>query len=518
MMVELSFKVPLVKDSDEYLKKRICEILRIKRDLIKSVILLRRSIDARDKDRMIYVFYRVAVDLKEEIPIPSGIRRYRAPAGFRIKRCCKNLRVLVVGMGPAGLFSALALSEAGVRGIIVDRGCPVEERVKKVEELWSSGEIDENCNPQFGEGGAGTFSDGKLTTRVRDPRISWIFEKFVEFGAPDRILYEAKPHVGTDNIRKVVANIRRYLLDKGWQIAFNSRLEDLVLEGERLKRAVINGDALGVDALVLAPGNGARDTFKMLLNRGVALENKPFAVGFRIEHPQEFIDRIQYGRWAGHDRLPPATYQLAHTFRDLGRGVYTFCMCPGGYIICAASSRSRLVVNGMSYYARNSGYANSAVVVSVDGRDFGEEPLAGVRFQEDLEERAYAVAGNFVAPAQPVAEFMGYSRGRIEGCTYRPSVVHHDLWEVLPGHLAHLIKRGLGIFGKRMKGFDRCGVLVAVETRTSSPVRILRGETMESVSLEGLYPAGEGAGYAGGIVSSALDGIRVAEAIVEKYA
>ena len=516
MLIRLNqIKIPITKDHPGYLGKKVADILNVPEGKIKRILLLKKSIDARNKEKMVYFVYNLAVGVDEEIPLPPGASFYEPAPLLKPKKVEGKIKPLVVGAGPCGLFAALLLAEAGVRGVLIDRGCGVEERVKRVNELWERGVLDEECNPQFGEGGAGTFSDGKLTTRVRDARIEWIFKKFVEFGAPKEILYEAKPHVGTDKLREVVKNIRKRLEDAGWEVCFRTRLEDIRVEKERLASILINGSWESFSDVVLAVGHSARDTYRMLHRRGVALKVKPFAVGFRIEHSQCFIDEAQYGRWAGFEGLPPATYQLAVNFGK--RGVYTFCMCPGGYIICASSSQGRLVTNGMSYYRRDSGYANAAIVVAVDERDFGKDALSGVQFQEALEEKAFSVFGGFVAPCQHSAAFLGYKRLFVERCTYRPGVKEYPLEKLFPSHLVNFLKKGLKAFGRKIKGFDANGVLVAPETRTSAPVRILRGDDYQSVSARGLYPAGEGAGYAGGIVSSALDGLRVAEAIIEKY-
>ncbi len=513
-LFELTLRIPFLKDGKSTLIREIARILGVSPRRVGKVICLRRSIDARKKNRMIYVVYRVAVEVVGDVSVPEGVIPYRPPDGLKVGRVSKGVKPLIVGMGPAGLFCALALTEAGVKGSIIERGCPVEERVRKVEELWRYGRLDPSCNPQFGEGGAGTFSDGKLTTRVRDSRIRWIFDKLVEMGAPKDILCDAKPHVGTDVIRKVVRNIRERLIAAGWEVSFNTALEDVEIDSGRLGRVRVNGEWMGFSHVVLAVGHSARDTYRMLVSKGVPVSPKPFAVGFRIEHPQSLIDEAQYGRWAGHPKLPPATYHLTCNFKEHRRGVYTFCMCPGGYVICASSSPGELVVNGMSYRARDSGYANAAVVVTVDERDFPGGVLGGVEFQETVERVAFGVAGGYRAPAQQVSHFVyGGGCGGLSS-TYRPGVVPYPVEKILPGHLVPYLREALRVFGRKIKGFDSEGVIVAPETRTSSPLRILRDETMQSVGAKGLYPCGEGAGYAGGIVSSALDGLRVAEAIV----
>ncbi|BAT71889.1 FAD-dependent dehydrogenase [Thermosulfidibacter takaii ABI70S6] len=511
-------KVPFIKDSSQFLRAKVARLLGVKPQDINKLVCLKKSIDARQKDKMIYFVYNVLAELKRDIPIPKNALPYKPPEELKLSKVNKKIKPLVVGSGPCGLFAAIALAEAGIKGVLIERGCPVEERIKKVESLWKEGILDETCNPQFGEGGAGTFSDGKLTTRVRDPRIGWIFKKLVEFGAPEEILYDAKPHVGTDRLRTVVKNASKFLLNAGWDIHFRTKLEKIEVERDRLKKVKVNGDWIVPDLVVLAVGHSARDTYRMLMGNGITVVPKPFAVGFRVEHPQSLIDEAQYGKWAGDERLPPATYQLAYTFKEEKRGVYTFCMCPGGYVICASSSSGKLVVNGMSYFSRNSGFANAAVVVSVDERDFQEGVLGGIIFQEQIEEKAYQVAGGFIAPAMRIPKFLGL---KIDSdtivSTYRPGVVEHDVSKLYPEYLVKFLKKGLRIFGKKIRGFDSVGVIVAPETRTSAPVRIVRDETFQAMGVEGLYPAGEGAGYAGGIVSSALDGLKVAEAIIEKY-
>ncbi len=510
-------KVPFFEDCPEILKRKVVSLLGVRGGDLAGMKVLRRSLDARKKERMIYYVYNLVVRLRRPVATSSRVRPYSEPEPFRVPKPSRMPEPLVVGMGPCGLFCALALSEAGVTGTLIDRGCPVEERVEAVERLWKKGTLDTYCNPQFGEGGAGTFSDGKLTTRVRDPRIQWIFEKLVEFGAPRDILYEAKPHVGTDIIRGVVKRIREHLVGMGWKVSFRTALEDVRIEAGRLSSVRLNGDWAFFSDVVLAVGHSARDTYRMLAERGIPLAVKPFAVGFRVEHPQRLIDEAQYGRWAGHHGLPPASYHLTANFPEK-RGVYTFCMCPGGHVICASSEDGRLVVNGMSYRSRGSGYANSAIVITVDERDFPGGVFGGLVFQERLEEAAYGVFGSFVAPCQSVSGFLGGRGKEVSFCTYRPGVGEWELGRLLPSHLVELLRSGIRRFARAIKGFDSEGVLVAVETRTSAPLRILRGEDGQSPAAEGLYPAGEGSGYSGGIVSSALDGVRVAQLMLEKYA
>jgi hypothetical protein len=490
-------------------------------DEIRTWRIVRKALDARRKGSAVYVctveFTTVRDDdllgryggegLTAAAPTPSPL----------LRRVSRPVRALVVGMGPAGLFAALRLLERGIQPLIIDRGKGVEERVRDVATFWHHGILDPESNVQFGEGGAGTFSDGKLTTRVRDANAGLVLETLVAFGAPDEIRYLAKPHVGTDRLRGVIAAFRRHLLQAGAEIRFRTRLTDLLVREGRLASVLLNdADELPCDALVLAPGNSARDTFELLERRGVSLEAKPFAVGVRVEHPQELINRIQYGS-RHHPQLPPADYALAAKGPG-DRPVYSFCMCPGGVVVAGSSEEGGVVTNGMSHYLRNAPAANSALVVAVSPRDFaGSGPLAGVSFQRDLERRAFlAGGGGYRAPVQSVFSFLGRGGGGATS-SYRPGTVAADLRSCLPSFVVESLQEGLNSFDRKMRGFiSSDATLTGVETRTSSPVRILRGDDCQSTSVRGLYPAGEGAGYAGGIMSSALDGIRVADALADR--
>ncbi|HZV80918.1 MAG TPA: hypothetical protein VFF53_02000, partial [Geobacteraceae bacterium] len=389
-------------------------------------------------------------------------------------------------------------------------------RVKDVGRFWQDGELDEESNIQFGEGGAGTFSDGKLTTRVRDPHSGYVLARLVEFGAPEEIAWLTKPHIGTDRLRGVVVNIRRFLASRGVEVRFGARLTDLQAAGGRLRSVVINGsEELPCDRLVLAPGHSARDTYAMLHARGVSLESKPFAVGVRVEHPQELINQIQYGL-PSHPCLPPADYALAYNDTESGRSAYSFCMCPGGVVVACSSESRGVVTNGMSSYGRNTPWANSALVATVRREDFpGRSPLAGVEFQRELEQLAFVSGGgNYHAPAQNLLAFLGRGKGGGVTSTYRPGVREADLAELLPDYVTRTLRDGIAAFDRKMRGFITAeATLVGVESRTSAPLRILRGEDFQSTGMEGLYPCGEGAGYAGGIMSAALDGIRVADSL-----
>ncbi len=428
--------------------------------------------------------------------------------------------IYIAGFGPAGMFCALTLCEFGYKPIVLERGASMDERISAVEGYWKGGALNTSTNVQFGEGGAGTFSDGKLTTRIGDPLCSRVLERLCEFGAPEEILTKAKPHIGTDKLRAVVKNLRNKIIEYGGEVRFLSPLEEIQLSGGRIASVKVNGSEESCGALVLAVGHSAHDTFSMLLGKGVEMVPKPFSVGVRIEHLQSDIDAALYGRHAGHPALPPAEYQLS--YREGERGVYTFCMCPGGYVVASASSGGTIVTNGMSYFDRAGANANSAVLVSVTPDDFGKEPLAGAEFISRLEQRAYELGGGGgKAPAALTREFMGnggaFTLGRVTP-TYPLGVNQADLRQLFPEFVSDIMARGLGYFDRRIKGFsDSDSVLTAIETRSSSPVRIPRNEAGYAACADNLFPCGEGAGYAGGIMSAAVDGIRTAVKIMEKY-
>ena len=503
-------------------------LLRAREKDILSLRVLRRSVDAREEVRLVYT---VEVSLREE---SAALRRTRSrkvsrsqPAPAYIPPSplpAPETPPVVVGAGPAGLFAALVLARAGLRPILLERGRPVERRKADVERFWATGELDLTSNVQFGEGGAGAFSDGKLNTGTRDPRHRFILETLVSCGAPGDILIDAKPHVGTDYLHIALVNLRRQLLELGADIRFESRLTDLDIRDGALAGISVEGPegpyTLPCARLVLCPGHSARDTFAMLHERGVAMEAKPFAVGVRIEHRQSDCDAAQYRQYAGHPGLPASTYKLSCHLPG-GRAAYSFCVCPGGQVVAAASEEYRVVTNGMSEFARDRENINGGLLVNVTPEDYGGErdPLAGIAFQRKLESTAYALGGGgYRAPAQRVGDFLAgrpsTGPGRVAP-SYRPGVTWTDLRQCLPDFVADTIAEALPLLGRRLQGYDHPdAVLTAVESRSSSPVRIPRDGTYQS-SLRGLYPCGEGAGYAGGILSAAADGMRCAEQLCQ---
>lgn len=429
-------------------------------------------------------------------------------------------RVAVAGFGPAGMFSALVLAENGYKPVVFERGDKIENRIQSVNNFWKNGILDENSNVQFGEGGAGTFSDGKLTTRIKDPLCRYILERFVEFGAPEEILTKAKPHIGTDNLRNIVKNIRERIIQLGGEIKFCTSMQDFKVSGNSVTSVTAGNCEYDVSALILAVGHSARDTFEMLFKKNIVMETKPFSVGVRIEHRQSAVDYSLYGENAGNPLLPKGEYQLSHREKN-GRAVYTFCMCPGGVVVAAASESCSVVTNGMSEFARDGENANSAMVVSVSENDFGRNPLDAVNFARQIEKNAYAYGGgNYKAPATTVKGFLSHKPSLDTNInpTFTAGIKEAELRDVFPPQIISMLETGLERFSHKMNCFgDGNAVMTAPETRTSSPVRITRNDNYESLSLENMYPCGEGAGYAGGIVSAGVDGIKAALKVMAKF-
>ena len=499
------------------------QLLTISNSKVRRVKIVRRSVDARKKPdvRIVYTV-DVAVDGNEQkILKQSGCKRAQlAPVQFykppKSAPETENPPV-VVGFGPAGMFAALILAIAGLRPIVLERGEDALTRQEKVERFFASGALDPKSNVQFGEGGAGTFSDGKLNTGLNNPRISWILEQFVAAGAGEDILFDAKPHIGTDVLVNVVQNIRRRIISLGGQVRFCSQVTDVIQEKGKITGLRINGEEiLPCEQVIFAIGHSARDTFSMLQKKDLQLEQKPFSMGVRIEHLQSTVNQAQYG--TQNPVLPPADYKLV---KHLENGtVYTFCMCPGGYVVAAASEEGGVVTNGMSYSDRAGENANAALLVTLNPRDFpGEDPLAGMYWQREIEKKAYSLTGSYQAPAQLVGDFLqgkASTGAKSVMPTYHPGVYWCDLNKVLPEIITDALKEAIPMLEQNLKGFSHPdAVLTAPETRSSSPVRIVRGEDKQSVSLRGFYPAGEGAGYAGGIMSAAIDGIVCAEALID---
>ena len=506
------------------IKIKAAKVLGISADSISDFSLSRLSVDARKKSDVHYVC-AVTLSAENESKIVEKAKDNNVclfeptPYNFPQVNRKSSLRPIVVGMGPAGLFAALHLARAGLKPLILERGRNVTDRTKDVERFWKTGSLSVNSNVQFGEGGAGTFSDGKLTTGINDARISHVFETFVEHGAPEDILWSHKPHIGTDVLREVVKSIREELISLGCDIRFEHTLHALQIKDSILCGIWVMTDVgpyeLPCDTLILAPGHSARDTFNMLYETGVPMEQKAFAIGARIEHKQSDISYSQYGNFA--DKLPPSDYKLACHLPN-GRSAYTFCVCPGGQVIAAASEHGSLVTNGMSLRARDGENINSAFLVGVNPGDFiDNHPLSGVKFQEFWENRAYNVGGgDFKAPIQLVGDFISNKRTKKIGSiipTYQPGVMPCDLRQCLPEFVTDTLFGALPVFERSLHGYANPeAVMTGIETRSSSPVRILRDQNYES-SVKGIYPCGEGAGYAGGITSAAVDGIKVAEAV-----
>ena len=494
--------------------------------LIERAAVYKKSLDARRRDKISFVL-SVVIDLVDKqsetaFAVSDPFVAWKPKVGLTFGQGKEKLNspIIIAGFGPAGIFAAHTLAVNGYRPIVFERGSDVSRRAQAVEHFWKTGVLDERTNVQFGEGGAGTFSDGKLTTRISDSRCDYVLEQFVRHGAPQDILTIAKPHIGTDKLRSVIASMREEIIACGGEVHFDTAITDVRIENGKLAAVLAEGQEIRTEHLILAVGHSARDTFRTLWEKGVAMEGKNFSVGVRIEQLQSTIDRGLYGSLAGHTALPKGEYQLS--YRKGERCVYTFCMCPGGYVVPSSSAFGTVVTNGMSEHARDGKNANSALVVSVGTEDFGAHPLDGMRFQERLETLAFQKGGeNYRAPAMDVGSFLKGKRGLQERNvlpSYALGVTGCDFSEIFPSEITDMLRLGLHQFDRKLPGFSSPdGILTGVETRTSSPVRILRGENLISENLPGLYPCGEGACYAGGIVSAAVDGVRVSQMLMEQY-
>ena len=500
--------------------------LKININDINDIKIVKKSIDSRHKPNIYYV-YEVDVNVNNEDKLLNKIKSndiFKTPIEeykFNVTGTDKlNNRPIIVGSGPAGLFCAYMLSMYGYKPLIIERGSDVDTRIDKVNKFWKDNILDTECNVQFGEGGAGTFSDGKLNTLIKDKdfRMKKVFEIFVDNGAPKDIMYENKPHIGTDILVSMVKNIRNKIISNGGEFRFNTKLTNINYVDDKLNSIIVNdNEEIKCDSLVLAIGHSARDTFKMLYDNNILMQPKPFAVGIRIQHPQELINSNQYG--TNYDKsLGNASYKLTHTCKNK-RGVYTFCMCPGGYVVNSSSEEGMLAINGMSYHDRGSGTSNSAVIVTISPKDFGDKPLDGITYQRNLESITYKV-GNGLIPVQTFKDFIDNKETKQLGSIkpmFKGNYKLANLNKIFPDYIIESLKEGILEFDKKIKGFASDeAILAAIESRTSSPVRIVRDDNLES-SIKGIYPSGEGAGYAGGITSCAMDGVKVAEAIMSKY-
>ncbi|MCK5051982.1 MAG: hypothetical protein KAS53_09685 [Candidatus Cloacimonetes bacterium] len=497
--------VPVSKEID--LSRTISNKLKISAKHISKIKIIRRSIDARKKNFLKYNFTLTA-DIDINLTLDIEVQKYSKPQPY-INSSLKlsNPNPFIIGAGPAGLFAALSLVEKGFQPYIFDRGETIDLRARKVEKFWQKGILDENSNVQFGEGGAGTFSDGKLTSRTRDFYTDQIVEYLIKFGADESIRYDALPHLGTDGLRSIIINLRKFLIEKGCKFFWNSKLENVEINNNRITEVTINKVKYSPEILILAIGNSARDTFIMLKNK-IEMENKSFAVGFRIEHSQEFINNAFYGEKTDFSLTGPATYRLTAKYKD--KGIYSFCMCPGGFIVAGSSEQNSLVLNGMSYKDRDNTFTNSAIVVTVNRNDFGYDILDGMKFQQQIEKKCFNHSKPYFAPSQKANDFMKNSISSDQKLTsFKAGTFQLDLNQVFSQNISKAIKFGLTKFNRRIPGFIENGLLLAPETRTSSPVRLLRERvTSQANGITNLFPIGEGSGYAGGIMSSAADGFK----------
>ncbi len=516
-------KIAVLEDSEERLKKKITKILQVQEQNIKEIKIVKKSLDARLKQ--IFYIYEVNVWVaNEELILKKNknpnVLLASEPQKLILTKGVKPLtsKIIIVGSGPAGLFAAYFLAMHGYKPLIIERGKVLEERIKDVELFWQTNILNEESNVVFGEGGAGTFSDGKLNTLIKDPRSIGvrILEIFVENGAPKEILYMQKPHIGTNLLRQVIKNIRIKIMETGGEFRFETKLTDLVIKDNKLEKIIINNQKeIKCQHLILAIGHSARDTFGMLLNKKVKMESKPFAVGVRVMHPQAMINESLYHEYA--KVLPPASYKLTYT-TSKKRGVYSFCMCPGGYVVNSSNEKGELVINGMSNFERNSSSSNSAIVVSVTKRDFGEDVLDGLKFQKMLEEKAYQL-GHGLIPIQTLKDFKNneVTQKDLPNLDVKGDLLLANVREIFPQFINEALIEAMANFGQKIKGFDNDETwILGVESRTSSPVKIIRNENYEA-NIKGIYPCGEGSGYAGGIITSAIDGFKVAEQLIKEY-
>ena len=523
------FKLP-IDHSDEQLRPALLTRLGLTSDELLDFSLFKRSYDARKKNAELCFIYTIDFQVTDEAALLARFPDDRhlssapdttyKPVGQAPAELSE--RPIAVGFGPCGIFAGLLLAQQGFKPIILERGKSVRERTKDTWELWRKSVLNAESNVQFGEGGAGTFSDGKLYSQIKDPKHLGrkVLQEFVKAGAPEEILYVSKPHIGTFRLTGVVADMRQQIEALGGEVRFEQKVSDVLIEDGQLRGVVLaSGEQLASRHVILALGHSARDTFRMLHKRGVYMEAKPFSVGFRIEHPQSLIDRARLGKFAGHPKLGAADYKLVHHAKN-GRSVYSFCMCPGGTVVAATSEPNRVVTNGMSQYSRNERNANAGIVVGITPeQDFPGGPLAGIELQERLESHAYVLGGStYAAPGQLVGDFIAGKASTALGSvepSYKPGVHLVDLASALPDFAIEAIREALPAFDKQIRGFAmHDAVLTGIETRTSSPLRISRGDNLQSLNVKGLYPAGEGAGYAGGILSAGVDGIRIAEALI----